>query len=234
MPNPVLLNNVDHLNLRVKTNRGAQYGENEMVALTFPAEFRELQGQYPIVFRKSDDGDQFYAMALLGLMDGENLYLSEERWEATYVPLSILRQPFLIGVGNGDLLVHIDLDNTRVNETEGEALFLPHGGSTEFLERMNSLLFTLHQGLESMGPFTKTLLELDLLESFVVDIELKDGSQNRFAGFYTINEESLAKLNAETLDKLHKNGYLQAIYMALASLQQFRGLIERKNRRNAA
>jgi hypothetical protein len=67
----------------------------------------------------------------------------------------------------------------------------------------------------------------------VLDIELDDGSQNRLAGFYTIHEERLAALKPEQLGRLHEAGYLQAIYMAVASLSQFRELIERKNRLNA-
>jgi hypothetical protein len=64
----------------------------------------------------------------------------------------------------------------------------------------------------------------------VLDIELNDGSQNRLAGFYTINEERLAALTARPAGRLHEAGYLQAIYMAVASLSQFRVLIDRKNR----
>ncbi|RYE95184.1 MAG: hypothetical protein EOO78_24310, partial [Oxalobacteraceae bacterium] len=91
-------------------------------------------------------------------------------------------------------------------------------------------LRTLHDGLDAARGFTAALLELELLESFVLDIELDDGSQNRLAGFYTINEERLQALSGERLERLNRAGYLQAIYMATASLSQFRGLIDRKNR----
>jgi hypothetical protein len=69
-------------------------------------------------------------------------------------------------------------------------MFLPHGGNTEFLEQTNSLLFAIHQGLQGQAGFP-ALLEHELLESFVLDIELNDGSQNRLVGFYTINEDRL-------------------------------------------
>ena len=49
----MLLNNVDHKDLRVITTRGAEYGDDVMFALTFPAEFRNIQAHYPIVFRKT-------------------------------------------------------------------------------------------------------------------------------------------------------------------------------------
>lgn len=233
MPNPVLLNNVEHKNLRVITTRSARYGDNAMLAITFPAEFRTLQAHYPIVFRKGSDGVTFEAVALFGFQEGENLFLDANGWDATSVPLSIERLPFMIGMNGQEPMVNVDLDSPRVSSTEGEAVFLPHGGNTPFLENINSILLTIHQGLQSMPAFTAALLDHELLEPFVFDIELNDGSHNRLAGFYTINEERLAGLGAEALHSLNQAGYLQALYMALASLSAFRDLIERKNRLHA-
>ncbi|MES2324515.1 MAG: SapC family protein [Pseudomonadota bacterium] len=233
MPNPVLLNNVDHKDLRIVTARGARYGDNVMLAITFPSEFRKLQAHYPIVFRKGGDGIGFEAVALFGFQEGENLFLGKDGWDAADLPLTIERQPFLIGISGKELMVNVDLDSPRVSRTEGEAVFLPHGGNSEFLENMNSTLLAIHEGLQSMPAFTAALLEHELLEAFVFDIELDDGSQNRLAGFYTINEERLAALRGDALARLNEAGYLQPVYMALASLAQFRGLIERKNRQHA-
>jgi hypothetical protein len=151
----------------------------------------------------------------------------------SYLPLAIERQPFLIGIGGEELMVHVDLDSPRISSTEGEAVFLPHGGTTEFLEQMNSALLTIHQGLQATPAFISALLALELLESFVFDIELEDGSQNRLAGFYTINEDRLGALGGDALERLHRAGHLQAVYMAIASLSHFRDLIERKNRLHA-
>jgi hypothetical protein len=231
--NNVLLNNVDHKDLRVVTSRGAQYGDAVMCALTFPAEFRDVQSHYPIVFRKTADGAGFEAVALFGFHEGENLFLGVNRWDAPYVPLAIERQPFLIGVGGEELMVHIDLHSPRVSNSAGEAIFLPHGGTTEYLERINSVLLAIHEGLQAARPFIAALLEHELLESFVLDIELDDGSQNRLAGFYTINEDRLGALGGGALERMHRAGYLQAIYMVVASLSNFRALIERKNRLHA-
>jgi hypothetical protein len=240
MPNHALLNNIEHKHLRVITARGPAYGDAVMSALTFPAEFRELQADYPIVFARSGDGDGdgFDALALLGFEQGENLFLGESGWDAHYIPLSIERQPFLIGrnAGNPDeLLIHVEMDSPRLTTSplEGEALFLSYGGSSEHLERISSVLRTLHEGLQTGRDFIEALVHLELLESFVLDIELDDGSQNRLAGFYTIHEERLAALNPEQLGRLHAAGYLQAIYMVVASMSRFRDLIERKNRANA-
>jgi len=233
MANTVLLNNVDHKDLRVITRRGAEYGDNVMFAMTFPAEFRSLQAHYPIVFRKSPDGTTFQPIALFGLQEGQNLFLRRQGWDATYLPLAIERLPFFIGVADEEMVVHVDLDSPRISATQGEAVFLTHGGTSEFLERMNSVLLAIHLGLESTPAFIAALLEHDLLESFVFDIELADGSKSRLAGFYTINEERLNALGGSTLERLCKAGHLQAVYMAIASLSQFRALIERQDQFNA-
>jgi hypothetical protein len=234
MPNTVLLNNVDHKDLRVITGRGAEYGDNVSFALTFPSEFRALQSNYPIVFRKTGDGTSFEAIAVLGFVDGENLFLERGRWDATYIPLTIDRLPFLIGRNGDELMVHVDLDHPRVSRSAGEPVFLQYGGNTDFLEGVTRKLMDIHEGLQSAPAFMSALVSLELLEPFVLDIELDDGSQNRLAGFYTVNEERLAALDGATLERLNRAGYLQAIYMVVASLNNFRDLIDRKNRRNAA
>ena len=233
MSNHALLNNIDHKDLRVITTRGAEYGDNVMQAITFASEFRNLQAHYPIVFRKNAQG-QFEPVALLGFKEGQNLFLTRQGWDATYIPLTIERQPFLIGFSSDrQPMVHIDLDHPRVSREQGEPLFREFGGNTEFLERMSSVLLAIHQGLAGNEPFIGALLEHDLLESFVFDIQLNDGSQNRLAGFYTIKEERLLDLDGAALERLNRAGHLQAIYMAIASLSNFRALIERINKLNA-
>ncbi len=221
------LNNIDHRDLRVVTERGAAWGDDVMSALTFPGEFRNLQAHYPIVFQKSADGS-FQPVALLGFQPGQNLFLDERGWDARYLPLAIERQPFLIGLSvDGEPMMHIDLDHPRVGHDQGEPLFRTHGGTTEFLDRMASTLQALHAGLQAVPGFVDALLRHELLESFVLDVSLDDGAQHRLAGFYTINEERLARLDGEALAALHGAGHLEAIYMAIASLSRFRDLIER-------
>lgn len=228
MPRNQLLNNIDHQDLRVITRRGAELGDALMAAPTFPGEFRNLQAHYPIVFRQS--GGSFQPLALFGFTEGQNLFLSGARWDASYLPMTVERQPFLIGSSGGELMIHVDMDSPRISRSEGEAVFLPHGGSSEFLERINSLLLAIHQGLQATPAFIRALLDLDLLESFVVDIDLGDGTQNRLAGFHTINEERLEALPGGDLERLARAGHLQPIYMAIASLSNFRALIERCRR----
>jgi len=232
MPKAVPLNNVEHKDLRIISKPGAEFGDDIMFANTFPAEFLSVQAYYPIVFHKTPDGLTFEAFALFGLQDDENLFLGPAGWDANYVPLVVQRQPFLIGVAGEELTLNVYIDSPRISkrQDEGEAVFLSHGGPTPYLERMNSILFAIHQGLGTMPAFITALLEHDLLESFVFEFELNDGSQGRLDGFYTIKEAKLNALNGAVLETLHRAGHLQAIYMAMASMGNLRKLIDRKNR----
>jgi len=234
MSRPVLLNNIDHKDLRVITARGAQYGDNVMAALTFPAEFRSIQAHYPIVFQKTADGTGFMPLALFGLREGENLFLTGDGWDAAYVPLSIERQPFFVGFDGAEPMVHLDLDSPRVSLREGEPVFLPFGGNTEFLERISSVLRTLHDGVQDTRPFVSALLEHRLLEPFVLDIDLEDGQPHRWSGFYTVHEERLQKLDGAALEQLNRAGHLLPLYMVIASTGRLRDLVDRARRRARA
>jgi hypothetical protein len=233
MTRHALLNNADHKNLRVITAHGKEYGDDVMYAFTFPAEFRNVQAHYPIVFAKAPDG-KFTPLALFGFHQGQNLFLKDGNWDATYIPMMVQRQPFLIGDAPNGKVIHIDLDSPRISQTDGERVFLEHGGSTPFLDKVSGLLGALHEGIESIPAFVAALEELQLLEPFALDIQFTDGAKHRFAGFHTINEDKLRKLEGEALAKLHAGGHLQAIYMVLASLANFRVLIDRANRLSAA
>lgn len=229
MARHVLLNNIDHKDLRVDIAHNAALGDGVMFSPTFPAEFRNVQAYYPIVFRKTAEG-AFHPIALHGFQEGRNLFLDNGRWDAAYIPLAIERQPFLIGRDGEELLVHIDLDNPRVRADAGERLFLDQGGTTPFLDRITSVLLALHDGLEATPAFVDALLRHELLESFALDVELDDGSLNRLVGFYTINEDKLRALDGIALQELHGAGFLEPLYMVVASASRFRDLIDRMNR----
>ncbi|WP_160154689.1 SapC family protein [Microbulbifer sp. ALW1] len=242
MANAVLLNNVEHRDLRVITEPSADFGDDSWFALTFPLEFRALQGQYPIFFQKDANSGAFFPLALLGLQPGENLYLRDGRWATSYTPLTIRRGPFLIGrqnfvedgVQKVRRVIHVDLDNPRINRQQGEALFLEYGGSSPYLDGVADMLDAIHTGIEQNEKFVRALQVHGLLESFTMDITLDNGESNQLKGFYTIDEERLRALNAEDLNELHRAGFLEAIYMVLASQAQVRRLIDEKNRRQSA
>lgn len=238
MPNYAVVNKEDHKDLRIRTRYSAEFGDNVMFAMTFPAEFRTVQTCYPILFHRSDEGE-FIPVALFGFEKGENLFLDETGWHANYVPAMIRKEPFLIGHQGEDAgtdddasrVLSLDLDSPRVNTEDGEALFMPLGEMTEYLQTMAAMLEDIYQGHVESKLFVKFLLEEDLLESVTFDITLQDGSRNSLLGFHTINEEKIADLSAETLHLMNQNGYLMPVFMAMASLGNVHELINLKNKK---
>ncbi|MFG6466307.1 SapC family protein [Roseateles sp. BYS87W] len=228
-----LLNNITHKDLRVVTQRGAQWGDNVMSALITPDEFRSVQAHYPILFQPDGEGG-YQAVALFGLEQGQNLFLTADGWDAEYLPLSMQRLPFSIGVTNGELRMMVDMASPRISHgAEGEAVFLPHGGTTDFIENANTVLRTLHEGLEAAPEFMQALVAHELLESVRIEVERPDGSRGELVGFFIIHEERLASLDAATIGLLHEADYLQPIYMAIASLSHLPALIRRHLALNA-
>ena len=238
MTRHVMLDNVTHKDLRVIRDYARVPAYDVNVARVFPSEFIQLQAEYPLFFLRNKEAGNFEPVALLGFSEKENLYLDENGWDAAYVPLSIEREPFLIGfqerVADGvptqAPVVHIDLDHPGVSETEGEPVFLPHGGESPLLEHISSVLMTINQGHEAAKSLSEMLVGLELVESLELGVELKDGTKQSLKGLYTINEDRLRELNASALESLHKRGHLRDVYMMLASLPNVSRLIERKNR----
>ena len=168
MTNFVLLDPAQHANLKVITKRSADYGDNVQYAMTFPFEFRNVQSCYPIFFQKDANSGRFFPLALFGFEKDENLFLTESGWDAPYIPIMIKRQPFLIGFQpdpdnpeSKRAIVSIDLDNPRVNETEGEELFPPQGGTSEFLQKVTGNLELIHQAHVHCEKFVNALIEYD-------------------------------------------------------------------------
>jgi hypothetical protein len=225
--NTVLLNNIDHKDLRVSATRGAALGDDVMCALTYPREFRDVQAEYPIVFARDPDAG-FRPLALFGFRDGQNLFLDGERWDATYLPHSVQCQPFRVGETQQGPMVFIDLDHPRVGP--GEPLFREHGGTSDYLEGISSLLLSVYEGMRGTRPFVDALQRHGLLEPFVLDIESRAGAQHRLAGFHTLHEERLSALDGNAISELGEAGHLEPLYMVLASLANLRKLIERQNR----
>jgi hypothetical protein len=228
-----LLNNISHKDLRIITQRGAQWGDDVMSCPVTADEFRSLQAHYPIVFQQDGQGN-FLPVVLFGLVEGENLFLNDKGWDADYLPLAMQRMPFSIGVTQDEMRMMVDMASPRISRgAEGEAVFLPHGGNTDFIEKANSVLRALHEGLQLTQEFVASLVANDLLESFVLKVERPDGTQGQLLGYYMIHEERLAALDAGTIGLLHQADYLQPIYMAIASMSNLTVLIRRHLAREA-
>lgn len=232
-----ILNPADHGQLRIHTEAGAAFGDNVMASLAMPAEFREVQAHYPIVFRRDAETGKLAALALFGFEAGENLYLNGSTWEARYRPMAHAVQPFLIGRPADEGTppqVHIDMANPRVaTGGEGMRVFDDTGAPTPYLESIASMLGDLDYAWQEGAAFFTAVEAYGLVEPFTLEVTLDDGSIQSLVGYLTIHEERLSSLDGEALTDLMAQGHLARIYMVLASLAQFGNLVSRKNRKVA-
>src|SRR5262249_57360754 len=162
---------------------------------------------------------------MLGFDEGENLFLDEGR--NVYRPLNLQRGPFYTAGSD----IAIDLDHPRVGGPGGEPLFSESGKPTPYLEGIIDLMRDLRPGLERTKVFIETLMQLRLVAPLGIDAQFDDGTSREVTGLYTIDQEALRGLPDDAALELFRRGYLQLIYVMLASLKQVSVLAQKKNRR---
>ncbi len=232
----VLLNNIDHQDLRLITRGGRAFGDAVNQVMVFPTEFEPAQREFPIILRPDGEG-RLRPVALLGLDRDENLFLAPDgRWLCDHVPALLRSGPFAIAAsgaranaGDAGLQILIDPDHPRLSRTEGAPLFLEHGGNAPALETMLGVLRAAFVGHQLLDPLVAALQGARLLRPF--DLELRVGPDRAYAisDAQTIDRERLAGLTGEELAGLHRGGFLQSAFMLAASLGNLQRLVDRKS-----
>ncbi|MES3151529.1 SapC family protein [Sphingomonas faeni] len=234
----VLLNNIDHHDLTVAMGHGPAFGDAVNQVLVFPTEWQDLQREYPILFRRSEDG-RFQSVVLLGLDRDENLFLGDGGWQARYVPALQQRGPFSIGLhrsnegdADGEPMIHVDLDHPRIAHGEGRGaghrVFLEHGGNTPYLEGITEILRRIHVGVMTSDAMFAAFEAEGLVEPVALDIALDDATRYTLDDLFTIAADRIASLDGAALARLHERGFLQAAFWAMASLGNVSRLIDLK------
>ncbi|MCC2605692.1 SapC family protein [Planctobacterium marinum] len=230
----VVLNNVEHLNLKVLDKVLVEDSSAPACTSLVLSELREALRHFPIVFHQKPDSGELFPVAIFGFEQGENLFIRDGQWPGgIYQPLMLRKGPFQIGHqrqsdGTESRVISVDLSDTRINDKVGEALFLAHGGNAPYTQSMAEVLYRLHEERALTGQFCEALQQHDLLQPFVLEAQLAEQNNIRLSGFLSIDEEKLAGLNAGQLQQLNQLGFLQLAYFCMASLTAFSDLLSRK------
>jgi hypothetical protein len=229
----VLLSNVDHHDLRVITRHGEEFGERVNQVLVFPTEFEAVQREYPIVFRP-DSAGMVRPVALLGLAREENLFLDgADEWQARYIPALFQRGPFSIAAPDtpdGEPMIRVDVDHPRVSRSEGTPVFMPQGGHSPYLEHVIGTLRTIYLGHQLLEPMIAAFEAAGLLKPVNLEARVGETEVHVVSGVSVIDRERLAALGPEDLAELHRGGFLQAAFLAAASLGNVQRLADLKGR----
>jgi hypothetical protein len=228
--NTVQLNNVDHGALRVARRYSAEFGHSVNQALLSPAEFEEAQREYPILFRRDEEGE-FQAIVLLGLDRGENVFLAADQWNARFIPAEVRRGPFFLrqvedDSGTAALAPFIDLDDPRVGQGEGEPLFLSLGGNAPYLDEVITALRIMQAWAAETRAMFSVFLEFDLIQPVNIQIQLADGMEYRIPEVFSVDAAQFSSLSPERLKRLQASGFLPHAIFARSSLANVSRIIE--------
>tara|TARA_R110002167_G_scaffold116843_2_gene292309 strand:+ start:450 stop:1187 length:738 start_codon:yes stop_codon:yes gene_type:complete len=221
---PIVLDK--HKSLKVKPITNFDFVSNVNMASVMVHEFSKVAPTYPIIFLEDPAKDQFKPVALFGLEQGENLFIKDNKWQASYIPAIIRRYPFVLA-GSPDstkFTVCIDDQSEFVDTEEGQPLFTEEGKPSKSLETVKQYLQELQKMELFTNEFVKYLAGKNLFTP--MNMNLRVGKQVKsVTGAYIINEERLNKLSNESFLELREKRYLPVIYAHLASLGQMERLI---------
>ncbi|MEW5248140.1 SapC family protein [Microbulbifer sp. 2201CG32-9] len=235
-PKIVPLSKEAHHKLKVRELGGFDHVKKAHMVPVTAHEMTRLGAEYPIVFVKNSESEQYQAVALLGLKVGENLFLDADgNWQGVFLPASIRNHPFLLapsGKEEGQLMVGIIENSPLVNEEEGNPLFTEEGSESEYLKAKKESLVGYLESDQMTRAFVQVLVEKDLLMEQTVTVTAGAEKIN-LNGLHMVNEKKLNELSADDFADFHKRGFLPPLYCQLSSMHQLTRLAKMHATNNA-
>ncbi len=203
-------------------------------------EFQPAGRHYPIVFL-GGDGKTFNAVAVVGMVGGENLFVADGNWAGgIYIPAYARRYPFCMATVKVNNVAQqerlICVEKAALDES-GEAMFDAGAQPSEKWRSLERLLTEYEADLERTREMCAILADYGLLEPFTMQAKLnpdKGGAAMQLTGMYRVAEQGIENLNAAQLKNLVRKGIMARIYIHLLSLEHFGALLERKAARGKA
>jgi hypothetical protein len=196
------------------------------------SEFTVAGRDYPLVFASVDGEKSFAPVVVLGLRDGQNLYVAANGdWDrTTYVPAFVRRYPFCIsklyvdGEPQGDKVVCIAkeyLDNG------GIALYDAQGHPTTEWAKRERLLQDYEADLDLTAQMCAIFAKLDLFAPFTMQVVQNNAPALELKGMFRIDEKKFTDLKPTNHKALVAKGMMGKIFAHLHSLENFGRLYQR-------
>jgi hypothetical protein len=237
---PTALDNVQHRKLKLDVPITDWRVGSQLNAMFVAAgEFGDVCREFPIVFvragKEADGSDAIAPIAVFGLTQNENLYLTGERWRAQYMPAVLRAYPFCIArIDDSRFAICVDMAWSGVGEAKGQPLFEADGQPAPLLRDMTKHLETLEGEIQRTRLVGKRLLELGVLADMRFDATLPDGRQHSVDGFLTVDDKKMTDLPADVVVELHRTGVLGLVQLHWVSLGNMRRLVDWHVERSAA
>lgn len=229
---PVVLHSKAHASWRLKDGDTAFAARTPYVPIVL-GEIGEASRSYPVVFA----GDKLLPVAVLGLSEGENLFVEERAWAGEhYVPAYVRRYPFgFVSIPESDrFALAVDTASERLvrEGEEGVPLFEKEGPSPVTRQALQ-FCETYQAEFEGTKAFAAALQEHDLLIDKRANATFADGRHYALDGFRIVDPDRFRNLDQATVVDWHHKGWLALVNLHLASLGRLSALMERQVRRVA-
>jgi hypothetical protein len=215
-----------HGSLRLDRSTGFRYAATAQSVPLGLGELETTAQHYPILFAS---GPQPVPVALLGLREGENLFvLPDGAWRPeSYVPAYVRAFPFIFveDAATNTLLLGIEADADSLRQDTGTKLF-EDGKPTAALNENVGFCSALRDNLAAASAFGRALDAGGLLEEEEANITFTHGGSTKLRGFKILKPERLDAVSDETFLDWRRRGWLGPLYAHLHSMARWGRLIE--------
>jgi hypothetical protein len=225
---PVPLNKATHKDKKIRSqNRTFEFSARTNSVILAGVEFSEASKEYPIVFAEA--GKNIVPVAMLGLRNGENLFVDESGlWDAHYIPAFVRRYPFVLAdtPESDQRVVCIDEAYEGFTDRDGEPLFDGEEPSP-LLKQALDFLEQYQKQYVRTESFVKRLRDNELMMALNAKVDVLNGQQFGLTGLLAVDERKLVELSDSKAIELFRTGELSWIYFHLTSLGCMGRIIER-------
>lgn len=205
--------------------------KNERVLPLTMSEFSEAQRYYPIIFSNLE---RPVPLAAVGLLEEVNLFVGDDgKWDAMcYLPNYLRCYPFALAKESDErIAIVVDRAASSVSENP-QYPFFRDGQLSEQAEALTQLCGQYDADRQRTNEFCKKLVEMELLTPLGATYTPDGESEAQpLAEYIGINVEKLNELTKDQVFELHAAGYLSALYLQLYSLENWRHLMARREKR---
>ena len=210
---------------------GYSHVSGRMAVGVLLAELPKLLSQYVLAFAELDGN--LSPVAVLGLDEGQNLYLHDDgRWLSSVVPAALRGYPFALVPTEHDERTLV-LDSAHLSdEGEGEPLF---DGTGNLVKSVSDNLTFLNKCADNSvvtRNATKALETAGVITPWTLSVTVND-AQKTLGGLYRIDEAALNRLPADAYANL-QGAPMALAYAQLLSMHQREQLKMRAELRSKA
>lgn len=207
-----------HGNIRIGPRPDPVYGARHNHAVLGASEIMHAAADFPLLLMKDGETGAFSIVALFGFAPGQNWFVINGGWHATWVPGAMLRYPFYRDESAPHGLA-IDEDCALLHTAQGEALFAD-GQPTSFTNHIAQTIAALVDDVAAAQALARTLAANALVRPLTLVLTDASGHENQIDGLYGISQQALDELDDRAVLSLHRQGALRAANVMAGSLGQ--------------